>query len=92
MVGTWGKPDVEGQPSLILDEDGGVGGNDGCNVIFGDYTADGDTVTFGVLGSTLMYCEGVDVWLTQAKTAKLDGDRLVLSDENGAEIGTLDRA
>jgi len=91
VVGTWGEPDVEGQPSLVLGEDGSLGGNDGCNTLFGDYTVEGDTVTFGVIGSTMMFCEGVDTWLTSASTAKLDGDTLVISDESGAEIGTLTR-
>ena len=41
--------------TLIL-EDGGVGGNGGCNSYFGSYTLDGDAVTFGEIGSTLMAC------------------------------------
>ena len=41
--------------TLILEE-GGVGGTGGCNSYFGSYTLDGDTVTFGEIGSTLMAC------------------------------------
>jgi len=43
------------------------------------------------MGSTMMYCEGVDTWLTQGTTAVVQGDALVVSDEDGKEIGTLDR-
>lgn len=92
VSGTWGKPDVRGEPSLVLEDDGSLSGSDGCNRLFGDYTVDGDRVEFGVIGSTMMFCEGVDTWLSAASTARVDGDRLVVSDESGAEIGTLDRA
>lgn len=73
-------------------EDGKVSGTDGCNRLSGGYSEDADTVTFEQLASTMMFCEGVDTWLSKAATAKLSGDSLVISDESGTEIGTLKRA
>jgi len=38
--------------------DGKVNGTTDCNGFFGPYTVDGNALTFGPLGATLMYCEG----------------------------------
>jgi len=43
--------------TLILN-DGQAGGQGGCNEWFADYTLEGTSLTFGVIGSTLMLCEG----------------------------------
>lgn len=92
VVGTWGAPDsTNSEPGLLLSEDGKVSGTDGCNRLMGSYEADGETVTFGPLASTLMFCEGVDTWLGKAVTGVVSGDQLTLSDQDGAEIGTLER-
>lgn len=82
---------------------GSYAGSDGCNRIAGSYTfarADG-TIDLGAMISTMMYCEGVDTWLSRARTARLtpnadsdagaDGSRLVFFDEAGAQIGSLSR-
>lgn len=42
----------------LLMEGGQASGNGGCNQYFGEYTRDGDALTFGAIGSTEMYCEG----------------------------------
>ena len=34
-------------------------GNTGCNAMFGSYKADKSSLTFGGIGATEMYCEGV---------------------------------
>lgn len=91
-VGSWGEPDERGRPSLLLAADGGLTGSDGCNRLMGSWTADGTTVTFSPLASTMMFCEGVDTWLLGAASAELTGDTLVVRDAAGAEIGTLERA
>ncbi|MFV0432791.1 MAG: META domain-containing protein [Leucobacter sp.] len=67
-------------------------GTDGCNQLGGSWAADGDDIDLGAMRSTMMFCEGVDTWLSQASTAKLSGDKLTILDESGKEIGTLDRA
>lgn len=48
----------DGVVVTLLMEGGQVGGNGGCNQYFGEYTRDGDALTFGGIGSTEMYCEG----------------------------------
>lgn len=91
-VGTWGE-DAEGEPHLVLAEDGTATGSDGCNRMSGDWSEgeDGD-VTFGVFAITSMACEDVDTWLSGASTAEVEGDDLVVRDESGEEIGTLVRS
>ncbi|MBL3698612.1 META domain-containing protein [Leucobacter luti] len=98
LAGSWGTPDTRGEPSLnfIPAEDGSAagqfGGNDGCNTIGGDYTVEGETIEFGAIRATMMYCEGVDTWLSQAHTGTVSGDTLTVLNEQGEQIGTLDRA
>lgn len=48
----------DGAVVTLLMEGGQVGGNGGCNQYFGEYTRDGDALSFGDIGSTEMYCEG----------------------------------
>ncbi|MGK0714635.1 META domain-containing protein [Leucobacter sp. W1153] len=91
VVGTWGDSEAQGQPSIQFAEDGTFGGTDGCNRLFGEYTVNGDVVEFGNMGSTMMFCEGVDTWLSEAATARVDGDLLVVSDASDSKIGTLER-
>jgi heat shock protein HslJ len=43
-------------PTLHL-EDGTVTGFSGCNTFHGTYTTDGTSLTFGMLGTTMMACE-----------------------------------
>lgn len=92
VTGIWGEVDVQGKPSLEFGTEGVVTGTDGCNRIMGSYTANGGEIAFGNLASTMMFCEGVDTWLTQASTATLSGDTLTVFNEGGSEIGTLERA
>lgn len=91
-VGAWGDTTDRTQPSLVLADDGGLSGTDGCNRLMGSWTADGTTVTFSPLASTMMYCEGVDTWLLGAATAELTGDSLVIRESSGATIGILERS
>lgn len=89
-VGTWGSSE-QGQPQLVLADDGKISGTDGCNRLVGSWKADGAKVDFGQLGSTMMFCEGVDTWLSRAHTGTVAADTMTVSDETGAEIGTLAR-
>lgn len=91
-VGSWGDASKRDQPSLELSEDGKVTGTDGCNRLMGGYSEEGGTVQFEQLASTMMYCEGVDTWLSKASSATVSGDTLTIADESGTEIGTLQRA
>lgn len=75
-------------------EDGTVSGFTGCNQYNGPYTIDGDSLEIGQLAQTQMACEGPADRIEQDYVAalagvagwSLDGDDLVLSDADGAEL------
>ena len=85
--------------SLVM-EDGNAGGNSGCNSWFGDYTLEGDSLTFGPLGSTMMACPGPAMAVEQAFIANLgagaswtsDGATLTLRDADGSAIMLFEAA
>lgn len=92
VVGVWGNPDTTSKPSLELGDNGELTGTDGCNRLMGSYTVQGDKITFEGVASTLMYCEGVDTWLSALASATVTGNDMTVFDRAGAEIGTLERA
>ncbi len=97
LAGSWGEPETPGEPALVFtpDGDGDAGeyaGSDGCNTIGGSYTEADGTIELGVMRATMMYCEGVDTWLSRGHTAELSGDTLTVFDEAGTQIGALTRA
>ena len=93
--GVWGTLDEPGTPGLQfdapVDNSGEYHGNDGCNNVGGTYTITESTIDFGVMRSTMMFCEGVDTWLSQAVTATISGDTMTLLDDSGSSIGELAR-
>lgn len=90
VVGTWGSA-APGQPQLRFAEDGSVSGTDGCNRLAGKWTLENKVVIFQQMISTMMYCEGVDTWLSGAASARVHGNALHVYDRAGLEIGTLVR-
>ncbi|HXH35157.1 MAG TPA: META domain-containing protein [Plantibacter sp.] len=92
IVGVWGDADAQQEPSLTFAEDGSVSGSDGCNRLVASWTADGDTVDFAPLASTRMACEGVDTWLSNGASGTWTESTLVVLDETGTQIGTLERS
>ncbi|MCB0106650.1 MAG: META domain-containing protein, partial [Caldilineaceae bacterium] len=73
--------------TLEFSANGQAGGNTGCNSFGGDYTVDGENVTFGGLVSTLMACADANVMdqeeqyldaLNSADRFALDGDQLTI--------------
>lgn len=76
--------------------EGTVKGSAGCNSYFGSYEVDGDTITFGLLGATLMAClepEGIMqqesaylAALDSAVTYRIEGDKLELRDADGKRV------
>jgi heat shock protein HslJ len=78
---------IEGTVITADFEDGGVSGIASCNNYFGSYETDGDSITFGPMGTTLMACEdAVSAQeiaylsnLGSADTFDVDGDTLTLS-------------
>ena len=98
IVGTWkltaygpaGSPtpavaDVDA--TLKFDADGKVGGSGGCNSLGGDYTVEGDQITFGPIISTMMACadpvmtqEGmVTQVMNESASYAIDGNTLTIS-------------
>jgi heat shock protein HslJ len=75
----------------LLMEDGAAGGNAGCNSWFGDYELDGQSLTFGPVGSTMMLCQGPAMAVEETFLANLsevaswaiDSTELTLSDADG---------
>lgn len=90
-VGSWGE-DAPSRPHLTFTEDGRVAGTDGCNLLRGEWEADGATIEFDLMASTRMACLDVDDWLRSVAAARIDGDTMHLRDASGAEIGTLERS
>lgn len=110
VVGTWrldsygapGKmtpaaPDVD--TSITFTEDGKIEGNVGCNGFGGDYTVEGNTITFGAIVSTLMFCEGpvgdqetttLNV-LVETVSYTLEGDKLTITSSDGSTVIVLSR-
>ncbi len=59
----WILTSLEGQPPIAeapitaaFTDDGQVAGTAGCNTYSGSYEVDGDTIMFGLMGTTLMAC------------------------------------
>ena len=79
--------------SLLL-ERGVAGGTGGCNRYFADYEIDGDSITFGVIGSTMMACpepqSSIEATylanLGDASTWASDGATLSFADAGGATL------
>ncbi|GAA3589252.1 META domain-containing protein [Klugiella xanthotipulae] len=90
-VGTWGDAEAQNTPFLVVDAGGTISGSDGCNRLSGTWSQEGDTVTFDQTASTLMACDGVDLWLSAARSATVDGDTLTVSNDTNEKIGTLTR-
>ncbi|CAB4881644.1 unannotated protein [freshwater metagenome] len=91
--GTWILDPAQSEATLNL-EGGKVGGSNGCNMLIGAYKTDGDRLTFGELGSTLMACTGPGAALERRVMAGLretrrftsEGGRLVLRDDQGRAL------
>jgi heat shock protein HslJ len=47
----------DSQAGITFNEDGSVTGNSGCNGFGGQYTVEGDQITFSEIVSTLMLCD-----------------------------------
>lgn len=90
-VGTWGKSSTTGEAYLILGKDGTASGSDGCNQLSGSWKSGSDGISFSPWAATQMFCADVDPWLGLSTSAQVQGDELILFDENDTQIGTLQR-
>ena len=59
-------------PATLTMADGQAGGNTGCNNYFGSYTLDGDSLSFGPMGATMMMCPEPQAMQEQAYLAGLE--------------------
>ncbi len=83
-------PAAEGVVStLTFGYDGRAGGSGGCNGYGGDYTAAGDRLTFGMLVSTLMACDGPAMTQESAFLDALGRTASYAIDEAGQLVLTL---
>ena len=81
---------------LTFNEDGSVAGNSGCNGFGGDYTVEGDQITFGQIASTLMACDdprmtqeqAVHQVLTDTASFEIEGNTLTLTNNDRVLILT----
>jgi len=84
-------PALEGvQTRLSFDPEGQVSGTFGCNSFGGDYSQDGDTLTFGPLMATLMACDEARNMQEMAGFAALQGEVQFIIDRDTLSIHTYD--
>ncbi|WP_374945489.1 META domain-containing protein [Agreia sp.] len=90
-VGYWAERRTSTSPFLSLAADGTFSGSDGCNTLVGSWTyTDDEQVVFGQIASTLMACEGVDTWLNQAATGRVQANIMTVDSADGTVIGQLE--
>ena len=73
-------------------EDGQVTGNAGCNNYFASYTVDGQNLTIGQAGSTMMACEPVEVMEQEAAFLASLGNAATWSIDANGQLTILDAA
>ena len=97
VEGTWKldsynqTPAAAGIDTTIEFKDGQMSGNVGCNGFGGDYKVGGDTITFGPVMSTMMFCQGPQMDQEQAVLAvfqnsamfTMNGNQLTITSEDG---------
>ncbi|HSN78540.1 MAG TPA: META domain-containing protein, partial [Anaerolineae bacterium] len=83
-----------GVESTITLQDGEAGGKGGCNMYFAPYTLEGDQLSFGPAGSTMMACEERAMAQEQTFLARLEqvasyqivANQLHMADADGAVL------
>jgi heat shock protein HslJ len=85
--------------SLDLADDGRASGTAGCNRFSGGYEVDGDSLSFGPLAATKMFCgedgvmeqeQRVFAALEATRSFTIDGSALTFVDEGGAMLLAFD--
>lgn len=75
--------------------EGQVSGTAGCNNYFGSFTLDGDAITFGPTGSTMMFCTPDELMLQETaylailgtvKSYEINDGQLILKNGNGNAV------
>ena len=76
--------------SIEFGSDGALSGNVGCNGFGGDFKVEGDTIAFGSVMSTMMFCEGPVGEQEQATLAVFQGSATFVLDGNTLTITSSD--
>lgn len=102
LVSIMNKPAVPNSGvTLAFGDEGRASGSAGCNRYSGNYTVNGDKLTFGPMISTKMFCAQPGVMeqeaqftttLEKAASFKLNGDRLEMIAANGDVVIVLAKA
>lgn len=101
LVGSWrlisyGPPDAlspaveDSEAGITFHEDGTLAGNSGCNGYGGNYTVEGNQITFNEIISTLIFCdqplggqeEAVYQVLTETATFEIKGNTLTITNND----------
>lgn len=95
----WGLFEMNGEAIpedveiTIAFSEGQISGQSACNRYFAGYTQEGTTLTFGQVGSSNMYCEGLMDYeadylqaLSEVKSFELNDDTMTLKNESGEAI------
>ncbi len=76
-------------------KDGRISGSSGCNSFFATYAVEKNSMSFGLIGATKMYCSNQGIMeqeqtyfmrLESVKTYKIEGNKLKLIDGNGKTV------
>lgn len=89
-AGTVSSAITNENPGLTFNEDGTVTGTSGCNEFGGNYTVEGDQITFSEIVSTLKLCdeplmgqeEAIQQVLTDAATYQIEGNTLTITKDD----------
>ena len=85
-----------GDPHIILGPGGALNGSTGCNQMGGGFTLDGETIAFGPIRTTRMYC--ADAYRTEQELLKalpevgrfvITGNRLELLSRDGVTLAVF---
>jgi heat shock protein HslJ len=84
---------------IEFDVEGKMNGNVGCNGFGGDYSVDGNTLNFGAIMSTMMFCEGpvgeqelaTLAALSESAAFAIDGNTMTITSADGNSSITLGR-
>jgi len=88
------SPMPETKLTIVFDKEK-ASGTSGCNSFFSSYEVKGNSIKFGPIGSTLMYCTNPEVMdqeqtyfmrLGSIKSYKIEGNKLSLIDGNNRVV------
>lgn len=89
-IGYWVEDLTPTAPFLSISADRTYTGNDGCNVINGEWESTGDgAISVRPGATTLMACPDTDTWLSGAASATLRNGTLTVQNTDGQVIGQL---